>query len=169
MKTTIPEKQQANGLKVIPPGAGESWWVTTNHQVMKLTADDTRGALSLWMEMIPPGGGPPPHVHYGEDEIFIVTEGEITFESGEASCQGRAGTVVFAPRGIPHRFQNKSDTPARMIVLVTPGGFDRFFSEVAYKDGNAESRPAVGPEEYERVVTAAARYDLRFEVPQPAR
>lgn len=164
---TRSQLQPASGLTFVPADAGESWWMITNHQLMKLTADNTAGALSLWFETVPPGGGPPPHVHYGEDEVFIVTEGEITFHSGERHWVGGAGAVVFAPRGIPHHFENTGETVARMIIFVTPGGFDRFFRGVAHHSHDHEKRPPILQEEFNRVLAAAAQYDLEFRLPQP--
>lgn len=164
---TVPPS--AEGLTIIPPNGGESWWVITDHQLMKLTAANTGGALSLWYETVPPGGGPPPHVHYGEDEVFIVTEGEITFQSGEQRWVGAAGTVVFARRGVAHSFQNTLDGVARMIILVTPGGFDNYFREVAYRSDNHELRPPIQQEEFDRLLQAAPKYDLEFRLPQSAR
>lgn len=164
-----PVSPSAEGLTIVPPNCGESWWVVTDHQLMKLTAANTGGALSLWRETVPPGGGPPPHVHYGEDEVFIVLEGEITFQSGAQRWTGAAGTVVFARRGIPHSFQNTGETVARMIILVTPGGFDGYFREVAFRSDHHEVRPPVQQEEFDRLFQTAPKYDLEFRLPEPAR
>lgn len=150
----------------IPPNVGESWWVITNHQVMKLTSAATGGALSLWFETVPPGGGPPPHVHHAEDEVFIVTEGEITFQSGDRSWVGHAGAVVFGPRGIPHAFKNTGASVARMIILVTPGGFDNYFRDVAFRSANSEIRPPIEKQEFDQLIDTAPRYELEFQLPQ---
>lgn len=155
-------------VTVVAPGCGEAWWITTDHQVMKLGAAQTGGALSLWFETVPPGGGPPPHVHHAEDEVFIVTEGELTFSSGDRSWVARAGAVVFAPRGIPHTFLNTGASSARFIGVVTPGGFDNYFRETGRRWADAEQRPPIEPEEYDRLLQAAPRYDLEFHLPPPA-
>lgn len=152
-------------LTVIPPDAGEAWWVLTNHQLMKLTAANTGGALSLWFETVPPGGGPPPHVHFGEDEVFIVVEGEITFQSGERRWVAHAGTVVFAPRGVPHSFQNTGSAVSRLIAFVTPGGFEGYFRETAFRWDNREMRPPIEQVEFDRLLRAAPDYDLEFRLP----
>src|SRR5712692_8932007 len=47
------------------------------------TGDDTNGKYALWEAIVPPGGGPPPHVHSREEEGFYILEGEITFRSEE--------------------------------------------------------------------------------------
>src|SRR6202046_3719401 len=47
------------------------------------TGEDTNGKYALWEALVPPGGGPPPHVHSREEEGFYILEGEITFTIGE--------------------------------------------------------------------------------------
>lgn len=156
-----------SGVVMIPPHEGESWWVVTDHQLMKLTSDNTGGALSLWFETVPPGGGPPPHVHYAEDEVFVVTEGEITFQSGDQRWVALPGAVVFAPRGIPHSFQNTGHRVGRMIALTTPGGFDDYFRRTALRWEGRDMRPPIQQEEFDRLFQAAPDFDLEFRLPPP--
>jgi quercetin dioxygenase-like cupin family protein len=59
--------------------------------------------------LVPPGGGPPPHTHSGEDETFYLLEGEIEFLLGEARITAGPGDFVNVPRGTVHCFRN----PAR--------------------------------------------------------
>jgi uncharacterized cupin superfamily protein len=42
----------------------------------------------------------------------------------------RAGQVIHIPANAPHRFQNKSEQPARLLCLCAPAGQDEFFLEV---------------------------------------
>jgi len=55
---------------------------------------------------VPPGGGPPPHVHHREDESFHVIEGTLTVQVGEKILNASAGDFVYLPRGIGHSFKN---------------------------------------------------------------
>ena len=57
------------------------------------TGDDTDGKYALWEAIVPPGGGPPPHIHSREEEGFYVLEGEITIQLGEDRFVAQAGTV----------------------------------------------------------------------------
>jgi uncharacterized RmlC-like cupin family protein len=41
------------------------------------------------------------------------------------------GAFVFVPRGTPHCFQNVGARPARIIVMFTPSGMERFFDRFA--------------------------------------
>ena len=68
----------------------------------------------------PPGGGPRLHRHPYE-EIFIVQEGRCTFYVGADSFEARAGEIVIAPAGAPHRFVNTGDGPLKQIdIHVSP-------------------------------------------------
>src|SRR5687768_13374995 len=93
------------------------------------TGDDTYGRYALWEAIVPPGGGPPPHVHSREEEGFYVLEGEITFQVGGERIVARAGTFANMPVGTPHSFKNESGQPAKMLIWVAPAGLEQMFFE----------------------------------------
>lgn len=97
----------------------------------KARGRETGGALTALVNVIPPGQGPPLHVHANEDEAWYVIEGELRFKIGEEISAAPAGSFVFVPRGTPHCFQNPEESPARILVLFTPAGMERFFDEFA--------------------------------------
>src|SRR5215203_7332660 len=78
--------------------------------------EDTNGKYALWEAVVPPGGGPPPHVHSREEEGFYILDGEITFLIGEERVVATAGTFANMPAGTPHSFKNESDRPSRMLI-----------------------------------------------------
>src|ERR1700722_9461777 len=86
------------------------------------TGDETNGKYALWEAIVPPGGGPPPHVHSREEEGFYILEGEITLRIGGERLLTTAGMFVNIPVGTPHSFKNESDHPARMLISVAPAG-----------------------------------------------
>ena len=98
---------------------------------VRLHSEETEGQLGL-IEQIVPGGypGPPTHVHPDFDETFYVIEGTLGFRIGDRAHEAGPGTIAFVPRGTPHTFANASAKPARSLVLVTPGGFERYFEEL---------------------------------------
>ena len=55
------------------------------------TDDDTNGEYAMWEAIVPPGGGPPPHVHSREEEGFYILDGEITFQIGDKRLVATAG------------------------------------------------------------------------------
>jgi quercetin dioxygenase-like cupin family protein len=93
--------------------------------------EQTAGTLTVFENVIAPGDGPPLHVHAGEDESWYVIEGELRFRLDEDMRDTPAGTFVFVPRGIRHCFQNVGRQPARILVMFTPSGMERFFDRFA--------------------------------------
>src|SRR5947207_4189361 len=94
------------------------------------TGEDTSGKYALWEALVPPGGGPPPHVHSREEEGFYVLEGEITLRVGEKTIIAGAGMFANLPVGTPHSFKNESALPARMLISIAPAGLEKMFFEV---------------------------------------
>lgn len=123
--------------------------------VILIRAEQTGGSHSV-VELRPPAHtGPPLHVHHGEDETFYVVEGEFEFQVGGEVVRAGAGAALLAPRDIPHRFENVGDTDGRMVVVLTPGGFEEFFVE-------SGRLFAEGPPSPEQVADLGKRYNLEF-------
>ena len=104
--------------------------------------------------LVPPGGGPPPHVHTREDETFYVLEGEVEFLLGDELVQAGAGHFVNVPRGTVHRFTNTGTETARLVLTFTPAGIERWFEQTLEPAPN-EVRPEDVPD---NVAEVAARY-----------
>lgn len=98
---------------------------------VKLADADTHGAIAIFHEIAPPLSGPPLHRHSREDEWFYVLSGEITIEIDGQRSVLSAGSSAFAPRGTAHTIQNFGDSPAEMLIMVTPGSFNLFLEELA--------------------------------------
>jgi quercetin dioxygenase-like cupin family protein len=97
----------------------------------KARSEQTNGTLTAYENVIPPGQGPPLHTHANEDEAWYVLDGELRFKIGGELRPALAGSFVFVPRGTPHCFQNVGEDPARILVMFTPAGMERFFDEFA--------------------------------------
>ncbi|MCB4822877.1 cupin domain-containing protein [Roseicella aerolata] len=100
-------------------------------RLIRIRSAETAGRFALWEEPVPPGMGPPLHVHHREDEFFQVLSGRFRFRCGATVGEGGEGTAAFLPRGVPHAFRNIGTTPGLLLIGVTPGGFEEFFLEVA--------------------------------------
>jgi quercetin dioxygenase-like cupin family protein len=124
--------------------------------IMHLEAVHTGGALSLWTEITPPGGGPPPHYHVNEDECFIVQEGQVSFLTDGQWREVPVGSAVYAPRKSVHTFRNVGKQPSRMLVSTSPGGFENFFSRCA-----EEFAKPSGPD-MNRIVAISAEHGIHF-------
>ena len=85
-----------------------------------LAPSATGGALTIIETTNAPGFGPPLHRHT-ETEVFRVLEGRYVFEVDGQRYAAAAGDVVSVPGGLPHRFVNVTDQPARQLVMMLPG------------------------------------------------
>jgi mannose-6-phosphate isomerase-like protein (cupin superfamily) len=137
---------------------GQALWTLNTLTRLLAGAASTAGALGAWDWRGSTAGNPPLHVHQREDEAFSVLEGRVIFEVGGTRLAASVGDFVFAPRGLPHRFAVDSDE-ARLLVLVVPGGFERFFVEVGRPADAATLPPAEEPDP-EAVARAAEPYGV---------
>ena len=130
------------------------------------TGEDTGGRYALWEAIVPPGGGPPPHVHSREEEGFYVLEGEITFQVGGDRLVATAGTFANMPVGTPHAFKNDSSEPARMLISVAPAGLEPMFFEfgVPLAEGATTALPPT-KEEIEKLLSVAPKYGIEIRLP----
>ncbi|MEV8441848.1 cupin domain-containing protein [Actinosynnema sp. NPDC051121] len=127
-----------------------------------LRAPDTGGRFTLVEFTTPPGGGPPAHLHREQDETFIVTSGHYEFWLGGERHEGGVGTVVHGPRGLTHAFRNLSDAPATMLCVITPGGAETMFEQLAALQGR-DTPPA-----WEEVLALAASHGVSYPADHPA-
>lgn len=148
-------------------GEGRSIWVVGDRYTIKASGEETGGAFALIEATVPPGGGPPPHIHNREDEAFYVMEGELAFHVDGRDITAGAGAWVTLAKGSLHHFKNLGDRTARMLILVSPAGLERFFLEIGrpVRDGDGDRMPPA-PEEIERLLAVAPEYGLEIRPPQ---
>ncbi|QDU92642.1 cupin domain-containing protein [Lignipirellula cremea] len=130
------------------------------------TGDDTNGKYAMWEAIVPPGGGPPPHIHSREEESFYILEGEITFTVGEQKIVATAGAFANMPVGSLHSFKNETDKTARMILSVAPAGLEKMFFEVGVplEEGSKDALPPT-KEEIEKLLAVAPNYGVEIRAP----
>jgi quercetin dioxygenase-like cupin family protein len=87
------------------------------------------------------GGARPPLHRHDFDEAFYVLEGELTFQLGDDLSTRGAGELAFAPGGVPHTYANVSGAPARVLLVITPAGFERYFDRIAARISGNEPPP----------------------------
>jgi quercetin dioxygenase-like cupin family protein len=132
------------------------WWVGAL-AVIKLSAKETGGGLTVLEVTVPEGYVAPPHVHRAEDETFSVLEGDVTFTIGDRETSASAGDVLFGPRDVPHHFRVHSG-PARILYVLTPGGFEGLVRETGEPAATRTLPPPEVVPDFERVGRIAARY-----------
>jgi quercetin dioxygenase-like cupin family protein len=104
--------------------AGESFCI-------RIPATLTDKAYSVTEILANPGNSTPLHRHENEDEHFLILEGTVRFLYGEESFEHSTGHFFSAKRGIPHAWGNATDSPARMLITLTPGGCEDALRQIA--------------------------------------
>lgn len=140
-------------------GAGEGEVVLSGGfgVVRKLSGRDTGGAFSIVEHPMEPGVlGAPPHTHENEDEYSLVVEGEIGVVIGDEEFVAGTGAYVSKPRGVPHAFWNPGPGPARVVEIISPAGFERYFDELV------EVLSSGGPPDFAKISEVAGRYGMTF-------
>jgi quercetin dioxygenase-like cupin family protein len=164
--TTISQAPSAQGeLLHRPSRTGRAFWGPGDHYTFLVTGEETGGSYFTMEALVPPGGGPPPHVHTREDETFYLLEGRVEFLLGEETTVAGPGDFVNVPRGTVHRFQNTGTETARLVLTFTPAGIERWFEETlerAPNDVEVDDVPDNVEEVAARYVEAAPRYGLEF-------
>jgi quercetin dioxygenase-like cupin family protein len=97
--------------------------------------------------------GGPLHRHANEDEYSFVLEGRIGAQLGNETIYGESGDLIFKPRAEWHTFWNADDEPARVLEIISPGGFEGYFERLS-------ALLAAGPPDPADVRAIAADYDL---------
>jgi hypothetical protein len=75
------------------------------------------------------------------------------------------GTFVFGPRDIPHGFRVDGTEPAKLLILTTPGGFERFVVEMS-EPARTGTLPPSQPD-MPRLLRLAAKYKIEILGPLP--
>ncbi len=130
---TKPDKalseQDKNRPRIIALKSGEPTELTYDAGTMRMLAssEDTNGAWSLVELKEMPGYHTNFHRHNYTDEAFYIIEGTLTVKINDKTFDYPAGSYVLIPRGTPHAQGNRGRVPARVLLTMTPGGFERSF------------------------------------------
>ena len=128
-------------------------WNGSQFEVL-LDADESRGSIGIFTETVPAPAGPPVHVHHDADEILYLLEGEARVLADGHESNLKTGELAFVPKGAEHTFRVTSKEGGKLLIIVTPAGFEGFFAQVAAKDLKL-------PEDMERINELAADYNMR--------
>lgn len=148
------------------PGEGIAIGVVGDVYRCLATGEETDGKYAMFDALVPPGGGPPPHVHTREEESFYVLEGEVTFLIGDQRVVATAGMFANVSTGCLHAFRNESDKPARMIITVAPAGLEKMFLEVGHPvSSTATEAPRPTQADIDKLLAIAPSYGIEIRVP----
>lgn len=151
----------------VPRDDGPAVWHLGALLTFKATSETTAGRLWAKELLGERGMASPVHRHTREDEAFFVLDGEISVHIGDTVVRAAEGDFLWAPRGVPHAFCVES-TQARLLVVSTPGGFERFFFDTGEPARTRTIPPASdGPPDLDALVAALAGYGVDVLGPPP--
>lgn len=142
----------------VPSGEGETVWLNGDVYTVKIGTRESGGSLALLKASVPPGGGPPLHTQGNEDEAFYLLDGELEIYAGDTTVHAGPGDFVFIPRNTAHGFRNTGLRPARQLLVFSPGGVERFFTEAGVPAVAGQPVPPFDPADNPRAVVVGARH-----------
>jgi mannose-6-phosphate isomerase-like protein (cupin superfamily) len=144
------------------PGAQANRTLEVFGETVIIRTDPTGALLDAAMieEIVPPGMAAPLHSHGREDEIAYVIEGMFRIWRGDEVFDVGAGGMAMLPRRQPHTFKNIGPAVGRLLTVILPAGFERFF-EVIVERG-------LGDEDMDEIAAIAADFGLEILGPPPA-
>lgn len=159
---TIPQ----NGL-FVQPGQGDSYYFGQDLYIFKAIGEQTGEAYALFEVIVAPGGGTPTHRHTRENESFYVQQGEIEFQLDDVTIVATDGTFLHSPKGQLHRFTNTSVKPAKVLIWVTPAGFEKFIAEVGkVAKGQITPKASLSSQDLNKILDTAPKYGIEIIPPQ---
>jgi quercetin dioxygenase-like cupin family protein len=124
-------------------GEGERRWFVGTLATIRVPGEAVAGRYALIEFLFPRGASPPCHTH-PQDESYIVLEGRLTVQAGARRFTLAPGGAAAVPMGVAHTFRVDSET-ARVLVLSTPAGLERFVRDGSVPAARAELPPPDAP------------------------
>jgi mannose-6-phosphate isomerase-like protein (cupin superfamily) len=146
------------GLKIVGPNDGEEGFLGSIGVRFMIDAYEAGERFSLVEHpMSPRALAAPLHLHTREDEYSFVLDGRMGALLGDDVVEAGPGDLVFKPRNQWHTFWNAGDEPCRILEIISPAGFERFFQELSEMGGAINADP-------DELAALGARYGHYFKL-----
>ncbi|CAA9452367.1 MAG: hypothetical protein AVDCRST_MAG14-1102 [uncultured Rubrobacteraceae bacterium] len=124
--------EASQGLRILGPNEGKAVDFGSFGVRFMVWSEESGGGFSLVEHPIPSLTlAAPLHRHMHEDEYSYVLEGRMGARLGDEVVYAEKGDLVFKPRNQWHTFWNAGDRPCRILEIISPGGFEHLFREMA--------------------------------------
>jgi mannose-6-phosphate isomerase-like protein (cupin superfamily) len=131
------------GVRIVGPRDGKAGNLGGIGVRFMIDGDESGGGFALVEHPMGPRAlAAPMHRHSREDEYSYILEGHVGASLGGEVVYGEPGDLIFKPRGQWHTFWNAGDEPARILEIISPAGFERFFEQVTALAEGGELNPA---------------------------
>ena len=148
---------ETTAVKVIGPADGRLGFLGSIGVRFMIDGDETDQGFSLVEHpMSARALAAPLHRHTREDEYSYILEGRMGALLGDEVVEGGPGDLIFKPRDQWHTFWNAGDEPCRILEIIAPAGFERFFAELDGLGGALKAEP-------QELGALAARYGLEMQ------
>ena len=145
------------GVKLVGPGDGAEGFLGSIGVRFIIDGSEADQRFSLVEHpMSPRALAAPMHRHSREDEYSFVLEGRMGALLGDDVVEAGPGDLVHKPRNQWHTFWNAGDEPCRILEIISPAGFERFFAELDAMGGVAGADP-------DAVSALSQRYGLEMQ------
>jgi quercetin dioxygenase-like cupin family protein len=154
------DMQATSKIEVLGPSEGQ--YAQIGPMGVRFMIDPERGGGFSMVEhpIAPRSLAAPLHTHTHEDEYTYVLEGEVGVQIGDDVAIAKPGDLVFKPRGVQHAFWNPGATPARVLEIISPAPFAKYFEELEPLMAGPE-----GPD-FAAIAELQARYGLTMDPEQ---
>ena len=143
--------------RILKPADGKAGMLGNMGVRWMVNGEESGGGFALVEHpMAPRVLGAPLHRHSREDEYSYVLEGKVGALLGDEVVYGEVGDLIFKPRNQWHSFWNAGDEPARILEIISPAGFEKYFEEVV------EMRRVGTMPEPDEIKATQARYGLEM-------
>ncbi len=132
-----------------------SFDVFGTRMTLEISSAQTNGKSSTVRVVVPPGIGPPAHIHTREDELYVITRGHFRFWHGNQAVDAVPGTVLLLRRNEAHQWRNVGNTTGEQIMTIMPAGLERFFLEIG-------KRHLVMPKDGAEVIRLSNHYGITY-------
>src|SRR5207248_9076742 len=133
---------EAMTTKVVGAGDGKAGFLGSIG--VRFMIDGDEAGERCWLVRHPKSGralAAPLNRHTREDEYSYIIEGRVGALLGDEVAIGAPGDLIFKPRNQWHTFWNAGNEPARLLEIISPGGFERFFAELVDLRGVTQADP----------------------------
>src|ERR687886_2366415 len=132
------------GVKIVGPNDGAEGFLGSIGVRFMIDGAEAGERFSLVEHpMSPRALAAPLHLHTREDEYSFVLEGRMGALLGDEVVEATAGDLVFKPRNQWHTFWTAGDEPCRILEIIPPAGFERYFQELCDMGGSGAAEPEV--------------------------
>jgi mannose-6-phosphate isomerase-like protein (cupin superfamily) len=138
--------------------AAQAYWSLGHLAIVHLSGETTEGRFSFVEHLSPPGERPPLHVHRREGQLWYLLEGELTVNLAGETRVCRPGEWAYGPPHVPHTHEVTSETPARILEINSPAGFEDFVA--AAGEAADEWTLPPGPPDLSRATALAPEYGI---------